>query len=672
MSRRTALVLAGAIALLAPFGEGGRAPLALLVLHTLALVCVVLTWSGPAGERPRNAPVIADPTGRIAALAAAGLGLALISALRASYPLAAALGTWDLAVPFALFATAARAATGDRDLERMRAFVVASTSLQALLTLLRYPRGGVPAAGASFLNPNHLAAYLNVGLFLALTSSLAPAARRARATWGAVAALHLVALFLLESRGAFAGFFAALVVLGARHFSTLSRRGRTIAIGAALAIVLVAAVVLSARFSRSFDPYRYSRVAIWKATGRMIAERPWFGFGPGMFPHVSARFNFPAAVGPVRYGRTFQGAHSAFLTLMAEAGVPAAVWIVAAIVTATILFLRARAGGPGGAVFGVGLAILALLVQGCAEDLQTRPALTFVPTLLAGAAWAAVRRRRPRPYAAGPAAIETDPLPSPSREARVAGATVAIYLFVIAVLLPFWADREAVAALRLGRSGLPRMEKASALNPLHPEYRNDLAMAILNSGPLTPEGYARAASDLLEAWRLKPIDYRFPLHLARLEARFAVRLFDDPTAMERASGLYREAVRLAPLDPRPRLELAGHLVDQNRPFEALRTVREALDLEPDFLRGRILEASVLLDLGRREESRSSLRLAEATLRSLAGYEPDSGYAREIVMDARIEREHLASALGEDAPSKCGQALGRELYWPFASRSQDLR
>jgi len=217
------------------------------------------------------------------------------------------------------------------------------------------------------------------------------------------------------------------------------------------------------------------------------------------------------------------------------------------------------------------------------------------------------------------------------------------------------------------------MVRAAALNPLHPDFRNDLAMAILNSGPLTPQGYARAATELLAARRLKPIDYRFPLHLARLEARFAARLFDDTKARERAAALYREAVRLAPLDPRPRLELAGHLIDMRLPGEALREAQQALVLEPSFVRARVLEASILLDMGRRSEARISLQKAEATLLALAAYVPDSSYARTsswmrgsresgwrlfwVAADPRRNPPEGSAA----RPSNCGQALGRGLY-----------
>ena len=307
MSSRAALVPAAAIVLLAPLGQGGREPGALFVLHTLALLFIVLVWAGREGPRLRPQAILAEPRWRVSALAGCGLLLALVSALRASYPLASALGALDLVVPFALFATAVRADPDDRVLHRLRALVVASTSLQALLALARYGPDDPRAAGRAFLNPNHLAAFLNVGLLLSLVAACAPAAaRRTRAAWGALAALHLLVIFLLESRGAIAALLTALLVFLAGRFRALSPRGRTLAIGSLLACVLTASAVLGARFARSPDPYRYTRAAIWRATGAMIAERPLLGFGPGMFPHVSARFNFPVDTGPVRYGRTFR------------------------------------------------------------------------------------------------------------------------------------------------------------------------------------------------------------------------------------------------------------------------------------------------------------------------------------------------------------------------------
>ena len=660
MRHRAVAALTSAIVLFAPFHEGGRDPIGLLVLHTLAILWVLCVCATGAPPPPRQPAPGGDPVRRFVLLCGAALLAVCASCLRAAYPLAACLGAWDIVVPCALFVAAVRRPGNDDDLIRLRLVVVASTSAQAGLALYGYAVGGVAAAGESFLNRNHLAAFLNLGFFMCLSAAGPPGTRRGqRLLWGGAAALNLAALAPLESRGAFLALITVLLVFGACRFTAWTPRAR---VGAVLLVVLcglIAFVALGDRFASADDPYRYDRLSIWKASCRMVAEHPILGHGPGMFPHVAPNYNFPAGSGPVFYGRSFNGAHCAFLTLAAEIGLPALLCLAASGVGLVALFLRrGDATRLGAALTGAGLGILALLVQAGVEDLQERPALTLVPALLAGIAIGAVRQRRDASTSAeqsiddAPTIVPprtTIPQPRAGWVVTLVGAA-AVYLMTIAVLLPYFADREAAAALRLGRAGLRRMERAAALNPLQPEYRHDLAMAILNSGPLTAEGFAEAEDDLLEARRLKPIDYRFPLLLGRLKARFASRQFDDHMAAESAAALYGEAVRLAPLNPLPRLELAGQLVELQRREEALVVIRQALRIEPNFLRARILEASIFLDMGWKEEARVSLTSAQATVAALASYVPDSGYAREITLDARPERDRLAERLNPKAAS----------------------
>ena len=638
MTRQALLVTGGALVLLAPFREGGRDPLGLLLLHGLVLLYLVVACRRAPRSGWGGGPGSADPFVLVALPMGTALLAAGASAIGAAYPFAAGMGTWDLVAPCILFACALLSEPTERDLLRLRLLVVASTLVQAILALARYPRGGAMAAGASFLNPSHLAAFLNLGFFLCAAAAMVPAARpRTRLLWGLGASVHLLSIGRLESRGAFLALVAGLLFLAGRDFLNWTPRLRA---GALLLIGLVAAgagLVVRERFARADDPYRYHRLEIWRASWGMMEDHPLFGHGPGSFPHVSSVYNFPAGAGPVRYGRTFHGAHNAYLTLAAELGAPAALCFAAAAFACLRALLKRReiASGLEGCVSGAGLSILALLVQGAVEDLQERPALMLVPALLAGTTLGVLRGPFLRPA----------PIFRASRPARLLAATGMIYLFFLAVLLPYLADHEARVARRLGREGLPRMRRAAGLVPFQPEYHHDLAMAVLNSGPLSAEGFAEAESELLEAERLKPIDYRFPLLLARVEARFAPRLFDDRAAKVRALERYHRAVRLAPLDPRPRLELAAHLVDLDRRPEALEVVREGLRLEPDFVRARILEASILLDLDRHEDAEVSLAAVRATLSALSEYFPTSGYAIEITADARPERERLEAILG---------------------------
>jgi len=223
--------------LVAPFGEGGRDPRALVLLHTLAFVLILGVIMMAID---RGGLAIPDGGPRCAAtLLGLALLLALASALRAPYPLAAALGLLDLAVAIGLFCAALCLPADERAFDRLRLAALASTSLQAAIAIGRYPRGGQLAAGASFLNPNHLAAFLNLGLLLAADRAvdrLGERKFRPAVLWIALAVLHLVAIGLLASRGAFFGLALALGALLALRSRAWSKRARLVSVGVLIAV----------------------------------------------------------------------------------------------------------------------------------------------------------------------------------------------------------------------------------------------------------------------------------------------------------------------------------------------------------------------------------------------------------------------------------------------------
>ncbi len=628
MARRALVILGGAIVLLAPFGGGGREPFAMLILHLLALLYVLvgsMHWIG--GEMRLTGMGSARV---VPGLVAAGLLLASIASLRADDALAAGLGFLDLALPVALLATALAGDSDRRRLGYLRNLVVASTTLQAVVALVRGWDGSPAAAAALFENSNHLAAWLNIGLLLCVsTAESNRSAGRIRASWGWVALglLHMVTVARLSSRGALLALALSFALFVAIRAGSWSRRTRVV-IGLVLLLAsAVGTVSLVRRFTAAEDPYRYHRFAIWEASLGMLAERPFLGFGPGMFKHEAGNYNFPLDASPVRYGRTFSSAHSAILSVAVEAGAPAALLFLAATCLTIVLLLRSR-GDPdqGGIPSAVGLALFSLVVHAVVEDLHHRPALLLVPALLAGAALAAATRGRQG------AAGDALPVARPEGRGALRAGTVALIACAAwgAVILPYLAHREAEAARSLDRAGLQRMERAASLNRLHPEYRNDLAMAMLNLGPIDADRYAAASRHLVEARRLKPNDYRFPLLLARLEARVGEPIFGDVGAAGRANDLYRESARLSPTDPRPLLEWGGHLSSTGSPREAIEVLESALRREPHFLRAAALKISVLLDLGDLERARSAFLLLASARDELSGYRPDSPYAREIV------------------------------------------
>jgi O-antigen ligase len=617
----------------------------MMILHLVAigiiLVIILRTLRRGTLPGPRGAPAL------ILVCLAAGLLLATVSALQASYALAAWLGLWDLLLSAGLFAAACITHLDDRRPRLVRNMMIASTTLQAGLAVIRGWHGGAAAAGASFENPNHLAAFLNLGLLLCVSAADACRARSRYGTaagWLALGALHLVALVQLASRGAFLALGISLVLFVVIGFGRWSRRLR---VAAAIGLVLVGALgvaSLARRFSAP-DPYRYHRVGIWRVSLHMLGERPLLGFGPDMFRHHSSLTKFPLRGAPVRYDRNFDGAHSALLTLAVETGAPALTLLLAsAVMTAAVLLRRGDRSDSGGFVTGVGLALIALGVHAAVDDLHHRPALMLLPAMLAGLAMAAAGRGTKDSAEVSVVRIR----PGTTRVLLAGTLTACVTLAWGIVVLPYLAHWNAESARSLGRDGLWRMERAVRLNRLHPEYRHDLAMAMLNLGPVDAERYARCTLNLQEARRLKPIDYRFPLLQARLEARVGDKMFDDPGALDRATALYGEAARLAPLDPRPLLEMAAHLSELGRQGEALAALDRALLLEPNFLRAAALKTSILVGVDDIEGARAAFTRLRSSVDGLRDTRPESGYARDILLLEPQELTRLRASLERPA------------------------
>lgn len=176
-------------------------------------------------------------------------------------------------------------------------------------------------------NPNYSAAFCAAGFAAALSALPAAAGVRGKAALGALSALLLAGVLASGSRGA---LLAALAGAGAglaaaRSWRLLAALGGAVLLGAAL----LPGEALSGLLKMS-DPRAFARPRLWGAALEAAAASPMLGWGPGLFGPAFEIFKFPFFDGLSYFGHNTPHAHGEFFNLAAEAGLPAAVFLLLA------------------------------------------------------------------------------------------------------------------------------------------------------------------------------------------------------------------------------------------------------------------------------------------------------------------------------------------------------
>lgn len=208
---------------------------------------------------------------------------------------------------------------------------------------------------STFVNRNHAATFLNIGLLIGLAKLIEPAFRTVdyegrRDRWSTMfvqtikslfeerpfLTLNVMLLFVSSlatlSRGGFLSLVvaaAALTIIGLRHIFLTGGRGwfilgATIVIGCLL--VWLGGEGLLRRFDdigSQLDAETAGRIAIYGMTIELISERPWTGYGFGAFDQLFALNR------DERFFLFFDYVHNDWLELAVEVGLPAAMalWI---------------------------------------------------------------------------------------------------------------------------------------------------------------------------------------------------------------------------------------------------------------------------------------------------------------------------------------------------------
>lgn len=328
-----------------------------------------------------------------------------------------------LALAFVALFLSAAALLERRATRRLFAGVVVLSGLAQIGVAVSTQEGVLRLSG-SFVNPNHLAGYLEVSLALALgllwyrsrtalrdlagapgaderarrLAVLLPGLAAATLLWGVLAA----GIVLSQSRGGIVAASGVTLLLVALAFALRGRaasRARVVAAGA-LSVLLVLGTAFAiagagtAAFLRFLLPDASDlaadyRVLIWSGSRDAFALFPWLGSGLGAFREAFRRVQPDDVPGLV------DQAHSEYLQILVTGGLAGALLGALALAFGLRALLRglARQRHREESAFGLaGLgALLMLLLHGTAEFCFSIPAIPATLAAVLGGAWAALQ-----------------------------------------------------------------------------------------------------------------------------------------------------------------------------------------------------------------------------------------------------------------------------------------
>jgi O-antigen ligase len=364
----------------------------------------------------------------------------------------------------ALFWLAAQTLDGPDDARTLLWVLMASGYLVAAIAIVQSVndslRQGVFVEAAGTLGQKNV-----LGAFLALLCPLAFGELAGARSWGTrllalnALAIYGLALFLSFSRSAWiAVALAAIVVaIGVRG------PGLRIAIGGAVAVVLLAAVIALLAQAGGLQPQRADlaefgdRPAVWRDSVRLIASRTLLGYGPDTFGLVFPRFE------SADLHQQWDKAHAETLQVAATQGLVGLAAYLLILGTFVRAFWRGRRNVGAYAIFAGWLGYTATLQVNFSALAAAFPFWVFAAAAME--TWGATRPVQLKTWAGG-------------RLLAVVGSVVSsvlLALVAVGAALPYLADArllEAVNADFAGRNrdALAPAEEARSLWPSESVY----------------------------------------------------------------------------------------------------------------------------------------------------------------------------------------------------------
>jgi O-antigen ligase len=579
VNRRHQILFLAIVALVAitPLGREATHPLILFTYRTLLLVITGLCFlETETSRKPAVHPMFL-------VLGASAMLLMLASVLANPGSHFDGVYRW---YQFLLFGTAFVAMAGwhrSSSLSWKRAVlwsVIGIDVVYLIAALLLHQR---PAIGP-FVNQNYFASFLLVGFAAACAIALFEISIRMRIAAGACALFLYYGMIQAWSRGATISAMIVVVFAILRFSRAHSRSWVKLAAVAGLFLVIGAAAspVLIRKFldRGEQDPYNYQRPRIWWSTLQMIGRQPALGVGLGQFFHVSKKFDLPVEDTVARYLKRPAIAHSEYLQLAAEAGLPAALLLLSlagylvftAIKRASSCSAEHRVFHEAAILTAAGLGVHAVVDNNWTVPVMAAGLVAFsLSDCLPSSPWPAHLRWSPR--------------------LRAVLLVTVLLAFGQSTLVPSVAIYFNQAGYRTHMAGdLKSAESmyrlAAAIEPKHYLFLDNAGMAYFD---MYRQSEDRHSLELAEVFFNRAMAASINAEEPRrhLENVYIKQLTgnierDRPTHLKIVA-VDRDLLRISPFDPFVRRNLAEALYNSGSVEEAERELTRALEIEPNYV-----------------------------------------------------------------------------------------
>jgi Tfp pilus assembly protein PilF len=590
------LLIFGGMVVFSPLLEGGTTHTAAMIIRLLVLsVLGAYLWNAVRARQLVLRPFPIGPG------VAAFLVLAAISAAVSPYRHQSVQWLIVLAGHAGALYLLVSLTTAWGQIAWLTLLLVGMGVFEASLALHQAWVDGMARPTGTFANPNFLAGYL-AAIWSICLGALVHVKIGRRMGWTrippawtasalAVSATVLPAIVLTRSRGGLLALAAGAAVVVALRFG---RRGLA-ALAVAFALAMVVPNPLSERFRAEHavtNPIGYARWQMWQGAGRQIVDYP-FGAGLGLYQYLYPRYAFPIEGQVARYGKIAQTPHSEYVQIGVELGALALAvfgWGIVRIVRelkilAVCRLRRWQRGVVTGAVGGMA----SILVHAAVDSNLHEPAVVVVLILCVAILLSTGR------LAGAPVQGRIIPIRRPLLWGGAAVLVVVLSAVLVMRMGVAWMAFEAgsrTLAQRHFERAAEYFDQAIELDPGKALYHSSKAAAHFQLFQQT-RGQGELAvvvSELKESIALNPLSAKPFKLLGDVCASAAAGEADGDRRrswLRQAGAAYEQAVEREPFSPFHRLELGRLYLALGDGDRAERLVLGAVELEPNFLPGRL-------------------------------------------------------------------------------------